>query len=42
VAEHGWEVVLNRTGTNIKKLADADKADLDSDKAIARCWPSRR
>lgn len=35
VDEHGWETVLNRAGTTFKKLPDADKADLDADKAIA-------
>ena len=31
----GWEVLLNRAGTTFRKLADADKADIDRDKAIA-------
>ena len=31
----GWEVLLNRSGTTFRKLADADKAGLDQDKAIA-------
>lgn len=35
VDEHGWETVLNRAGTTFRKLPDADKADLDADKAIA-------
>ena len=35
VDEHGWETVLNRAGTTFKKLSDADKADLDRDKAVA-------
>lgn len=35
VAEHGWEVVLNRAGTTFRALADADKADLDANKAVA-------
>ena len=35
VDEHGWETVLNRAGTTFKKLPDADKADLDRDKAVA-------
>jgi len=35
VAEHGWEVVLNRAGTTFKKLPDEDKAGLDAAKAIA-------
>jgi arsenate reductase len=30
----GWEVLLNRSGTTFRKLADADKADLTQDKAI--------
>ncbi|MDH4553875.1 ArsC family reductase [Pseudomonas sp. BN417] len=34
-AEHGWETVLNRAGTTFRKLGDAQKADLDKDKAIA-------
>jgi len=34
VAEHGWEVVLNRAGTTFKALPDADKADLTSAKAV--------
>jgi Spx/MgsR family transcriptional regulator len=32
--EHGWETVLNRAGTTFRKLDDAQKADLDLDKAI--------
>lgn len=35
VDEHGWETVLNRVGTTFKKLPDADKANLDRDKAVA-------
>lgn len=35
VAEHGWETVLNRAGTTFRALADADKAGLDADKAVA-------
>jgi arsenate reductase len=31
----GWEVLLNRSGTTFRKLPDADKADLNRDKAIA-------
>lgn len=34
VAEHGWEVVLNRKGTTFRALEAADKADLDADTAI--------
>lgn len=30
-----WEVLLNRRGTTFRKLDDADKADVDRDKAIA-------
>lgn len=33
--EAGWQVVLNRRGTTFRKLDEADKADLDRDKAIA-------
>jgi len=35
VNEFGWEKVLNRAGTTFRKLPDADKADLDADKAVA-------
>ena len=31
----GWDVLLNRAGTTFRALPDADKADLDADKAIA-------
>ncbi|MHA6332643.1 ArsC family reductase [Qipengyuania sp. CAU 1752] len=31
----GWEVLLNRRGTTFRKLDEADKADIDRDKAIA-------
>ena len=34
VAEAGWERLLNRSGTTFRKLDEADKADLDVDKAI--------
>jgi arsenate reductase len=34
VAEHGWEVILNRSGTTFRALPDADKAELTADKAI--------
>jgi len=34
VAEHGWQIVLNRAGTTFRALPDADKADLDTGKAI--------
>ena len=32
--ELGWEVVLNRAGTTFKKLAPADKEDMNQLKAI--------
>ena len=35
VAKEGWEVLLNKRGTTFRKLSDADKADIDADKAIA-------
>jgi arsenate reductase len=35
IDEHGWETVLNRAGTTFKNLPDADKTDIDKDKAIA-------
>lgn len=34
VEEHGWEVILNRAGTTFRKLDEADKQNLDADKAI--------
>ena len=34
VGELGWETVLNRAGTTFRKLADAEKQDLDAEKAI--------
>lgn len=34
-AEHGWETLLNRAGTTFRKLPDADKSDLNTDKAVA-------
>ena len=30
----GWEALLNRSGTTFRALSEADKADLDRDKAI--------
>jgi Spx/MgsR family transcriptional regulator len=30
----GWEIVLNRAGTTFKMLDDADKVDLNREKAI--------
>lgn len=35
VAEHGWQTVLNRAGTTFRALPDADKADIDDDKAVS-------
>ena len=32
--EKGWEVLLNKRGTTFRKLDDADKADIDSNKAV--------
>lgn len=42
IAAHGWETVLNRKGTTFRALPDADKADLNDDKAVAlmRAQPS--
>lgn len=34
-AQAGWETVLNRAGTTFRKLPDADKTNLDAEKAIA-------
>lgn len=31
----GWETVLNRAGTTFRKLAEAERADLDADRAVA-------
>lgn len=33
--EQGWETVINRAGTTFRKLDEAQKRDLDADKAIA-------
>lgn len=30
----GWETVLNRNGTTFRKLSEAERADIDRDKAI--------
>jgi len=35
VEKLGWEVLLNKTGTTFRKLADADKENLDAGKAKA-------
>lgn len=34
VAEHGWEVILNRAGTTFRALPDAARADLNAAKAV--------
>jgi arsenate reductase len=34
-AEHGWEAVLNRSGTTFRQLPEGDKQNLDEEKAIA-------
>lgn len=31
----GWEPLLNRAGTTFRKLPDADKAEIDAEKAAA-------
>ena len=33
--ELGWERLLNRSGTTFRKLPEADRQDLDRDKAVA-------
>lgn len=33
-ADAGWEVLLNKRGTTFRKLDDADKVDIDSNKAV--------
>lgn len=35
VAEHGWQTVLNRAGTTFRALPEADKVDIDDDRAVA-------
>ncbi|MET0239982.1 MAG: ArsC family reductase [Sphingobium sp.] len=35
VSEAGWEKLLNRAGTTFRKLPEADRVDLDAEKAIA-------
>ena len=34
VMEHGWETILNRSGTTFKALDAGDKAHIGADKAI--------
>jgi Spx/MgsR family transcriptional regulator len=35
VAAKGWETLLNRAGTTFRKLPDADREGLDTERAIA-------
>lgn len=35
VTELGWEALLNRAGTTFRALPDADKQNIDTEKAIA-------
>lgn len=35
VAALGWEKVLNRQGTTFRKLPEAERADLDAERAMA-------
>lgn len=35
VGEAGWETVLNRSGTTFRKLPEADREGLDTEKAVA-------
>lgn len=35
VDELGWEVLLNKAGTTFRALPDADKQNIDADKAVA-------
>ena len=35
VSDRGWQTVLNRAGTTFRALPEADRADLDADRAIA-------
>lgn len=34
VAEHGWQIVLNRAGTTFRALPDADRSDLTAERAV--------
>lgn len=34
VNKHGWETVLNRKGSTFRALPDAEKQDIDADKAV--------
>lgn len=33
--EHGWETIFNKRGTTYRQLDDADKQDIDQEKAIS-------
>ena len=35
IKSEGWEKILNRAGTTFRKLPDADKQDLNAEKATA-------
>ena len=35
VDQVGWDILLNRSGTTFRKLPDADREDLTSEKAVA-------
>lgn len=35
IDEHGWEKVLNKRGTTFRKLSEADKTEIEREKAIA-------
>lgn len=35
VARVGWEVLLNRAGTTFRKLPEAERADIDAEKAVS-------
>jgi arsenate reductase len=35
MADAGWEKLLNRAGTTFRKLPEADRADLNAEKAVA-------
>lgn len=34
VGEHGWETVLNRSGTTFRALPEAEKTGIDAEKAV--------
>ncbi|MBB3982872.1 Spx/MgsR family transcriptional regulator [Sphingobium fontiphilum] len=34
IVEHGWETILNRSGTTFRALDAGDKAHIDADKAV--------